>query len=107
MHFLVALYIYFLHPILTFLFFLIIAWVVVSWLISFNVINMRNPNARALVGVLNAVVDPMCRPVRRIIPPLNGVLDLSPMLVMLIIVFVRDWALPQLISAIIGPRIPI
>ena len=38
--------------------------------------------------------------------PINGVLDLSPLLVILIIVFIRDWALPQLIMlATGGPRI--
>jgi YggT family protein len=106
MHFLWALYVYFLSPLLTLLFFVMFAWVIASLLRGFGVIDMRNPNARAIVGFLESICAPLCRPIRRLIPPINGVLDLSPMIVLLIIVFVRDWALPQLILAIIGvPRI--
>jgi YggT family protein len=103
MHFLVALHVYFLSPLLTLLFFLVFAWVIAGWLVSFGVIDMRNPNARAIVGFLSSIVEPMCRPIRRIIPPINGVLDLSPLLVLLIIVFVRDWAIPQLLMMLTAP----
>ena len=82
------------------------AWVIASWLVSFGIIDRRNQNARAVLGLLSAICEPMCRPLRRLIPPINGVLDLSPLLVILIIVFVRDWAIPQLIMlATGGPRI--
>ena len=100
MNLLVALYLYFLNPLLTLLFFIVFAYVIASWLVAFGVVNMRNANVRAIVGFLGAVVEPMSRPIRRIIPPINGVLDLSVMIVLLIIVFVRDWALPQLLSAL-------
>ena len=95
-----ALYVYFISPLLTVLFFIMFAWVISSWLVSFGIIDRRNPNARAILGFLAAICEPMCRPIRRIIPPLNGVLDLSPLLVVMIIVFVRDWAIPQLLFAI-------
>lgn len=95
-----ALYVYFISPLLTVLFFIMFAWVISSWLVSFGIIDRRNPNARAILGFLAAICEPMCRPIRRIIPPINGVLDLSPLLVVLIIVFVRDWAIPQLLFAI-------
>lgn len=103
MHILWALYLYFISPLLTLLFFLVFAWVIAGWLVSFGVINIRNPNARAIVGLLSSIVEPMCRPIRRIIPPINGVLDLSPLLVLLIIVFARDWAIPQLITLLVAP----
>jgi YggT family protein len=106
MDFLWALYIYFISPLLTLLFFIMFAWVIASWLVSFGIIDRRNQNARAVLGLLSAICEPMCRPIRRIIPPINGVLDLSPLLVILIIVFVRDWAIPQLIMLVTGgPRI--
>ena len=95
-----ALYVYFISPLLTVLFFIMFAWVISSWLVSFGIIDRRNPNARAILGFLAAICEPMCRPIRRIIPPINGVLDLSPLLVVMIIVFVRDWAIPQLLFAI-------
>ena len=102
MHFLWALYVYFLSPLLTLLFFVMFAWVIASMLRNFGVIDMRNPNARAILGFLGAICEPMCRPFRRLIPPINGVLDLSPLIVLLLIVFIRDWALPQLILMIVG-----
>jgi YggT family protein len=106
MNFLWALYVYFLSPILTLLFFIVFIWVIAGWLVGFGIIDRRNPNARAILGLLSAVCEPMCRPIRRIIPPINGVLDLSALIVLLIIVFVRDWAIPELIGLIVGaPRI--
>jgi YggT family protein len=104
MGFLWAIYVYFLSPILTVLFYLVLVWVIVSWLISFNVINTRNPNVRMIVNFLSTVVDPMCRPIRKIIPPINGVLDLSALILVLLIVFVRDWALPEVIGLLAGAR---
>lgn len=106
MHFLWAIYLYFLNPLLTLLFFVVFAWVIASLLRNFGVIDMRNPNARAILGFLASICEPLCRPIRRIIPPINGIWDLSAFFVLLIIVFVRDWAIPQLILLIIGvPRI--
>ena len=102
MSFLVALYVYFLSPLLTLLFYIVFAYVIASWLVAFGVVNTRNANVRAVVGFLGAVVEPMCRPIRRIIPPLNGVLDLSVMIVLLIIVFIQNWALPQLLYMLAG-----
>ncbi len=100
-----ALYAYFAAPILTVLFWVLIIWGVASWLVAFGVINTRNPNVRMILGFLDAVCQPMCRPIRRIIPPLNGVLDLSPLIVLLVIVFVRDYALPTLIGFTGAPRV--
>ncbi|MEP7211128.1 MAG: YggT family protein [Alphaproteobacteria bacterium] len=105
MGFLWAIYVYFLSPILTALFYVVFVWVIVGWLIAFNVINTRNPNVRMIVNFLQAIVDPMCRPIRKIIPPINGVLDLSPLILVLIIVFVRDWALPEVIGLLAGARV--
>ncbi|MBI1361293.1 MAG: YggT family protein [Alphaproteobacteria bacterium] len=98
-----AIYVYFLSPLLTALFIVFFVWVIAGWLAAFNVINTRNSNVRAILGFLAAVCEPLCRPIRKIIPPINGVLDLSPLIVVLIIVFVRDWLLPTLIGMIAGP----
>ena len=106
MNFLWALYVYFISPILTLLFFIVFIWVIAGWLVGFGIIDRRNPNARAILGLLSAICEPMCRPIRKIIPPINGVLDLSALIVLLIIVFVRDWAIPELIGLLVGvPRI--
>ena len=66
----------------------IIAAVVVSWLVAFGVLNTYNQFARSLIRALEALTEPVFRRVRRIIPPLGG-LDLSPMLVLIFLYFVR------------------
>jgi len=105
MNFFWALYFYFINPILTLLFFIVFVWVIAGWLVGFGIIDRRNPNARAILGLLSAICEPMCRPIRRIIPPINGVLDLSALIVLLIIVFVRDWVVVELIRLLVGPPV--
>jgi YggT family protein len=68
--------------------FVIISAVVVSWLIAFGVLNTYNPMARTVIRVLDALTEPVFRRIRRIIPPIGG-LDLSPMLVILALYFLR------------------
>ena len=62
----------------------VIAAVIVSWLIAFNVINTHNNFVRSLLRVLYALTEPVFRVIRRVIPPIGG-LDLSPLVVWLII----------------------
>jgi YggT family protein len=62
--------------------YVILAAVIASWLIAFNVVNIRNEAVRAIVRVIDALTDPVFRLVRRVIPPIGG-LDLSPMIVLL------------------------
>jgi YggT family protein len=69
---------------LDFVWWLIIASVVVSWLVAFGVLNTRNDVVYRILDILNRVTDPIMRPIRRLIPPMGG-LDLSPMVVLLII----------------------
>ena len=69
--------------------FIIFAWVISSWLIAFGIINIRNPLARNIVGALNALVDPVIAPIRRILPSFGG-LDLSPIVLIFALYFIRD-----------------
>ena len=66
----------------------VIAAVVVSWLIAFNVINTYNNFVRSLLHALGAVTEPVFRRVRKVVPPIGG-LDLSPMIVLLAIWFIQ------------------
>ncbi|HEX3432193.1 MAG TPA: YggT family protein [Rhizomicrobium sp.] len=67
---------------------IILAAVVVSWLVAFGVLNTYNQFARSLIRALAALTEPVFRRIHRIIPPLGG-LDLSPMIVLLLLYFVR------------------
>ena len=68
----------------------IIISAVLSWLVAFNVINLRNQFVYSVARVLDAVTTPVLAPFRRFIPPLGGV-DISPIIAILLIeyVFIR------------------
>lgn len=67
---------------------MIIASAVLSWLIAFNVINMRNDFVRAVCQGLYRITEPVMRPLRRVLPYMGGV-DLSPIVVLLAIMFIE------------------
>ena len=70
--------------------YIIIAAVIASWLVGFGIINSYNPVARSILRALHALTEPVFGPVRRIIPPIGG-LDLSPLIVLLLLTFLRNW----------------
>jgi YggT family protein len=91
--------IYFIDFLLATYTWLIIAYAVMSWLVAFDVINMRNNFARSITVALNAVIEPALRPIRRFIPALGGI-DISPVILIFIIIFIRSVLLGNLIDAI-------
>jgi YggT family protein len=60
-----------------------------SWLYAFNVINSSNQFVNAIGSFLYNVTEPVLRPIRRIMPDLGGI-DISPIIVLLIIFFLRS-----------------
>ena len=74
---------------------------ILSWLVVFDVINLRNRFVYSLSHFLEAVTRPIMRPIQRIVPSLGGV-DISPIIVLLIIWGVRDKLLPPLASFLIS-----
>jgi YggT family protein len=76
--------------VLTIVWWVFLIMIIMSWLINFNVINTRNDFVATVWRVLNAITEPILRPIRRIIPPMGG-LDLSPIVVFVIIFFLQNW----------------
>jgi YggT family protein len=67
---------------------IVIAMAIFSWLVAFNVVNTRN-HVVAMVGdFLYRITDPVLRPIRNVLPNLGGI-DISPVILFLIIVFIR------------------
>lgn len=60
------------------------AWIVVSWLVAFDVLNLRNPTVYQISTTLERIVSPMLAPIRRVIPPL-GSIDISPIIFLLLL----------------------
>ncbi len=67
---------------------LLIASAILSWLIAFNVINTRNQFVSAVAEFLYRITEPVLRPIRAMLPGLGG-LDISPVIVILIILFLQ------------------
>ena len=68
--------------------FFIIAHVIMSWLINFQVLNMRQQLVAQVWYGLNRVLEPLYGPIRRILPPMGG-LDLAPLVALLAIIAIR------------------
>lgn len=62
--------------------FFIFAHFIMSWLISFQVLNVRQPFVAQIWYGLNRLLDPIYAPIRRILPNMGG-LDLSPIVALL------------------------
>ena len=75
--------------ILSLVWWVFLVMIIMSWLISFNVINTRNQFVAGLWRAINQITDPILKPIRRIIPPMGG-LDLSPIVVFVIIFFLQQ-----------------
>ena len=67
---------------------IVLAMIIMSWLISFNVINTRNQFVDAVWRILNQLTEPVLRPIRRVMPNLSG-LDLSPIILFIILFFIE------------------
>ena len=70
---------------------LLIASVVLSWLVSFNVINTRNRFVYVIGDFLHRLTEPVLRPIRNLLPNMGG-LDISPIVLILALYFLRDLA---------------
>jgi YggT family protein len=64
--------------------FVVIVTAILSWLIAFDVLNVRNATVNRIVSFLNALTDPLLRPIRRFMPNLGGI-DISPIILLLLL----------------------
>ena len=76
----------------------VIAGAILSWLIAFNVVNTQNRFVYSVADMLYRLTEPALRPIRSILPNLGGV-DISPVILILFLLFIRDvvllgWILP-------------
>lgn len=67
---------------LDFYWWVIIGSAVLSWLMAFGVVNAYNPTVRSIWQALDAMTEPVLRPIRRLLPN-TGAVDLSPIFVLL------------------------
>ena len=70
-------------------FYVIMANVIPSWLIAFNIVNTYNQFVSTILYATKRLTDPLLDPMRKIIPNLGGI-DISPILLILLLLFVQD-----------------
>ena len=79
---------------------LIIASAIFSWLYAFNVVNPRNQFVMTIGNSLFRVTDPALRPIRRFMPDLGGI-DVSPIILLLVIFFIRQFLITTVAPAFV------
>jgi YggT family protein len=67
-------------------FWIILASVILSWLVAFNVVNRSNPYVRQIGQALEKLTEPLLRPIRRFLPDLGGI-DISPIILLIAMQF--------------------
>ncbi len=68
----------------------IIAHIIMSWLVNFQVLNLRQPLIARVWYTLNRMLEPIYGPVRRVLPPMQG-FDLAPLVVLIALIFLRSY----------------
>jgi YggT family protein len=69
--------------------YVIIIVAILSWLIAFHVINVYNDLVRSIWNALNAITEPLLRPIRQVLPNFGGI-DISPVILLLLIFLLED-----------------
>lgn len=85
LQFLITVYIY-----------VLIAAAILSWLIAFDIVNRYNQYARMFSVALYRLTEPPLRPIRNLLPNLGG-LDISPVILIIVLIIIRDILLPKLV----------
>jgi YggT family protein len=68
---------------------ILIIGAVLSWLVSFNIVNTGNRLVYLVGDFCYRLTEPALRPIRNFLPNLGGI-DLSPVVLILILIFARD-----------------
>ena len=86
-------YVMILRPIISIYTLIIFVSVIMSWLVSFNVINPRNQFVAVVLRITYQLTEPALRPIRRVLPSFGG-LDFSPVVLLLGLYYLNNSVLP-------------
>ena len=81
-------FLWLIHTLIWLYIYVLIAAAVMSWLIAFNVVNSYNSTVRIIWDTLYRITEPALRPIRNLMPNLGGI-DISPVILIFIIIFIR------------------
>jgi YggT family protein len=81
--------------------FILIAHIVMSWLINFNVLNLRQPIVAQVWFGLQRLLEPTYSRIRAFLPNMGG-LDLAPLVALLVIIALRNIIIPNMLRSMAG-----
>lgn len=81
------------------IFWLVLIYVILGWLVAFNVINLNNNFVRQLYYGITGLVEPMLAPIRRILPTAGGI-DFSPIVLLIGVEVLRIFIMRDLLPAL-------
>lgn len=81
-------------------FMIMLVHIIMSWLINFQVLNLRQPIVASIWDGLTRLLEPIYQPIRRMLPN-TGALDLAPLVLFIIIIILRDIVIPDMARAMI------
>lgn len=79
---------YIVYRVLDLLYYCLITQVIMSWLITFGVLNTNNRLVDGIANILFRITEFFLLPIRRMLPPMSGI-DFSPLVLILIIIFLQ------------------
>lgn len=98
--FLESLLVHFVSPVIGLLIFVMFIYMAFSWLITFNIVNLRNPAMAQIYTMCQRIVEPILTPIRRFIPPMGG-LDLAFLVAILGLLWLKDFVVPSVSSMLV------
>lgn len=93
-----------LFMILDFYYYIVIASVIMSWLIGFNIIQYSQPIVRSIYDFLYQLTEPVFAFVRRFLPPIGG-MDLSPIVVIFALYALKIFIAKDLAQLLLGTQL--
>ena len=88
-----------LQLILSVVYFVMIVHIIMSWLINFQVLNLRQPVVAQIWQGLNNLLEPIYRPIRNVLPNTHP-LDLAPLVALIAVISLRAYILPSIFGFI-------
>ena len=92
---------YLISPLISLLIFLIFIEVIFSWLLAFNVINLRNPMVAQIYQIVNRITAPILEPIRKVLPAMGG-LDFSPIVALLGLSWINNYVVRDMLMRMLG-----
>jgi YggT family protein len=76
---------------------IVVAWAILSWLVGFQVVNLRNRFVYQASRILDSLARPILAPIQRLLPPMGG-MDFSPLVFIVVVAGIQRFLMPALFN---------